>query len=204
MLLTIRDQKDETRSLPVPVLTSLLEAPGQRGAVLARTPVIFRRDQRPRARSPARFFCIPCTQTPAVVRVIDIAPDPISQRAAYQNVRKVMLLAGEAGDADCAGNPISRNLNQRTIVIFVGNHGRQRPCFDAVSRGKRRSPGEEITTILAGKWTAALRDFLERSHYDRAINQSFSSQQTGLARAVVMIHAPEEIEGQGHSADSIT
>src|SRR2546423_4359042 len=113
----------------------------------------------------------------AVVRVIDIAPDPISHRAANQNIRKVMFLTSETSDADGAGNSVSGNLHQRTIVIFIGDHRCQRPGCDAVSGWKGRSAVKEIAATFAGKGTAALGDFLERRYHDRTINQGFSAEQ---------------------------
>src|SRR5882672_3734463 len=112
----------------------------------------------------------------AVMRVIDVTPNAIPHRAANQDIRKVMLLPGEPSEADSAGNSVSGNLHQTTIVVFVGDHRSQRPCLDAVSGWKGRSTVPEIAAILSGKWPATLGDFFQRGYYDCAINQGFSAE----------------------------
>src|SRR6266550_370175 len=105
----------------------------------------------------------------AVMRVKDVAPNAIPHRAANQNVRKVMFLTSEASDADGAGNSVSGNLHQRTIVVFVGYHRCQRPGRDAVSGWKGRSAGPEIAATFPRERTAALGDFFQRRYNDRTI-----------------------------------
>src|SRR5882724_4863881 len=111
-----------------------------------------------------------------------------------------MLLSGKACNADGAGKPVCGKLHQRTIVVLVGYDRRQRPGLDAVSRGKRRSTVKKISATPAGRWPTTLRDFLDRSHDDPAIDQCFGSQQAGLARAIVMGRAPKQVEGRSHAA----
>src|SRR5437660_1504290 len=129
-----------------------------------------------------------------MMRVIDVAPNAIPNRAANQNIRKVMFLTSETSDADGAGNSVSGNLHQRASVIFVGYHRCQRPCCDAVSGWKGRSAGPEIAATFAGKRTAALSDFFQRGYHDRTINQRFSAEQASLASTVVMLGTSEQIE----------
>src|SRR2546426_2549767 len=111
-----------------------------------------------------------------MVGVIDVAPNAISHRAADQDIREIVFLTREASDAYYSGNSVNSKLHQRAIVILAGDHRRQRPRRDAVSGWKRRSSVKEITTTLAGKWTASLRDLFERRYHDCAINQRFRTE----------------------------
>src|SRR5258706_6183876 len=105
-----------------------------------------------------------------MMSVIDIPADAIAQRAADQNVRKIMIASREASHTHRTRNSISRDLHRRMIVIFVRYDRCQRPCFDTVPGRKRRSAIEEITAALAPRRSRALRDFLDRGHYDCAVD----------------------------------
>src|SRR6266849_6275704 len=111
-----------------------------------------------------------------MMRVIDVPPNAIPHRAANQDIRQVMLLPGEASEADGAGNSVSGNLHQTTIMVFVGYHRSQGPGLDTVAGRKGGSAVKKIAPTLTGQWATTLGDFLERSYDNRAINQGFSAE----------------------------
>src|SRR5438128_1054480 len=128
--------------------------------------------------------------------MIDVTTNAVAHHAADQHVREGMVETGKAGRPDCAGNSVSKNLHQTTIVVFIGYYCGQRPCFNAVPRRKRRSAIEKVAATFSSSWTPTLGDFLERGYDDRAINERFSTQDSGFPRAVVMLRSSEQIKGQ--------
>src|SRR5438445_21575 len=102
-----------------------------------------------------------------MMRVIDVLADPVTQRAAYQHVRQIMLTAGKASEADRAGDSISSNLHHAVIVILIGDHGGKCPRLDAVAGWKRRSAVKKIATSGRRHWTPPLSNLFNRSHQDR-------------------------------------
>src|SRR6266571_7680004 len=114
-----------------------------------------------------------------------------------------MLAAGESSHADCASDSVSANLNQRLIVIFIRDDRGQRPSLNAVARGKRRAAVEEIAAVHAARRSRALRDLLNHSNCDRAVDQSFSAQDAGLARTIVVLCSAKQVKSRRDSSDSV-
>src|SRR6266852_4331919 len=102
-----------------------------------------------------------------MVRMIDILPNPVTQRAADQH--------------DGA-------------VIFVGDYGRQRPRLDAVTGWKRRSTLKEIAAPRRRGRTPTLSNFFEHIDDNGAVDERLRAEQSRLARAIVMLGSADKIE----------
>src|SRR5260370_4380998 len=102
-------------------------------------------------------------------RMIDILADSVAQGAADQHVRKVMVAAGEARDADRAGDSISGNLHDAVIVIFVRDYRRQRPRFNAMTGWKRRSAIKEVAASLRRGRATTLSYLFQCSYHERTV-----------------------------------
>src|SRR5438876_1554600 len=139
-----------------------------------------------------------------MVRAIDITANAVPRGAANQHIREIVFAAGESRETYGTGNPVSADLHPAMIVVFVSNHGGQRPRLDTVPGRKRRSAIKELAAISAGQRAATLRYLLQRRHDDCTIDQCFRSQQARLARSFIVPGAPEKIEGCGDAADAIS
>src|ERR1700738_2267193 len=115
-----------------------------------------------------------------------------------------MIAAGEARHADRAPDSVSTDLHQTMPVVFVGYDRSQRPRLNTVTRWKGRSAVEKVTATRSSSGPATLGDLLKRGHNNRAVDQRFGPEHAGLARALVVLCSPEEIEGGGDTADAIT
>src|SRR5437588_7791981 len=103
-----------------------LKAPSQSYPILACAPAVLRSDQWPVLRPITRFFFFATrNRSLAMMCMIDVLTDPVTQCTADQHVRKIMIASREARDADRAGDSISGDLHEAVIVIFVSDYRRQ-------------------------------------------------------------------------------
>ena len=110
-----------------------------------------------------------------MMRVIDILPDSVTQSAAHQHVRNIMLAAGKTSDADSTRDTIRRELDQPVLMVFVGDNRCYRPGLNAVAGREGSAAFKELATVPPGVRPRALRDSFQRLHYQYAIDNSLSA-----------------------------
>ena len=79
--------------------------------------------------------------------VVDKLADSVTQRTAGEHVGNIVLVSRESRHANRARDSIRSYLHGRTIFVFVGDDGRDRPCLRAVTGRKRASAIEELTSF---------------------------------------------------------
>src|ERR1041385_1626568 len=115
-----------------------------------------------------------------------------------------MFLSGETSHADRARDSVSSDLHRGVIVIFIRDDRRQRPRLNAVTRRKRRAAIEEVTTAHTARRSRALSNFLNGGCHDCTVDYGFGPEDAGLARAIVVLCAAEEIKTCGHCPDPVS
>src|ERR1043166_98176 len=108
-----------------------------------------------------------------------------------------MLVSGEPRHANSARHPIRRDLHQRTIFVFVCDPGRDGPRLRRVTRRKRTASVEELTALTTVQRTPTSRNSFQGAFHDKAVDHRLCTQQSCLARSIVILRTTNEIESPG-------
>src|SRR5690348_15415964 len=125
---------------------------------------------------------------------VNVTANPETQRAARNDIRKVMLVTGEPRDTHRSCKSVSSELHRGTILVFVRNDSRDRPRLRAVPRRKRAAAVEELATLSTIQRPRALGNALQNTLDDDAVDHRFRTQQSRFERAIVGLRAAQQIE----------
>src|SRR5690349_24685812 len=98
-----------------------------------------------------------------------------------------MLVPRKARDAHRGRNSIRRDLHRGTIPILVRYDVRDCPRLRTVSRRKRAAAVKELTALAPVQRPRALRDALQHTLNDNAVDDGVRTQQTRFSRAIIFI-----------------
>src|ERR1043165_345000 len=126
-----------------------------------------------------------------MMSAVNVTTNPETHRTSRHNVRQIMLVPREARDTHRSSNTIRGDLYRRPILVLVRDDGRDGPGLRAVSRRKRAAAVEEFTTLASIQRSRALRDALQDTFDDHAVDDGLRAQQSRFARAIILLLAAD-------------
>src|SRR5690242_7885843 len=138
-----------------------------------------------------------------MMRAVNITANPPTQRTPDNDVRKVMLVPRKPRDAHRARNSIRRDLHRGSILVLVRDDSRDGPRLCAVSRRKRAAAIKKFTALAAIQRTRALRDALQNTLDNDAVDYRFRTQQSRFSRPIILLRPADYIKHTRHRGQTV-